>query len=267
MASKILKSLNRHPPRQCKARTKNREQCRNNAIPGKAFCFIKSHGAHKTNWGQRFVNLFQNHWLGVSILLLISICGLLFTVYQLYLYYHDKSRESSTGQLSGKIVNDQQSFTINIGGNTVYLDSEKLKTGFNIGELLRVRNNIPIKLYNENNRLMFDIAIHDEDGKLVCSVVRNEWRFNPNGKFDRNYDINAFEIIDSDKIPVFQIQLKDVNQVYIGGYILNNEKYNVFTPHGIILGTDKDNAKAKAKRFFIYPSLDNLGKYNNEDKS
>jgi hypothetical protein len=260
----ILKEVTHHQSPRCEARTKAGGQCRNSALAGRSFCYIKSHGGSELSFAQRFANRFQNHWLVISIVFLFTVAGLYIGIHQLILYYRDKSREPSTGQLSGKVVNEQQQFVINVGSNTFKLGGEILRTGLDIGTLMRFRNHIPIKLYNENNRLMFDVAVHDEDGKLICSIVRNEWRFNPDGNYDRNYDINAFEIIDSDGIPLLQIQFKEVNQVYFGGYVPKKGQYDIYTPNGTIYAIDKETAKAEVRRIFMYPSSDNLGKYNLE---
>jgi hypothetical protein len=249
---------------QCKSRTGSGERCRNNAIKGRQFCFIGSHNKYRASAGEKFVNFFQNYWLGVSLVVLIALIGLSLGGVQLVLYYREKNREPLTGQLSGKVIDEEKPVLVRFGGNSIVLPVSQLRKGFDVGRDISVRNgpiiSFPVKLYIEGNRVLFDVAIYDETGTLQCSVVRNEWQVNPNGDYDRNYNLNSFEIVDSDKIPVFQIQLEESNKILIGGYIIRKGQYDIYTPSGIVIGTDKQEAEDKKHLIFSYPSSASLGK-------
>lgn len=79
---------------RCKAETKNGVQCRNNAIPGTAFCYILSHGRiHKSAW-QRFLNLLRNQWQPLTI---ISLC---LSAVPIYWHFRDKKLSATSGVLS-----------------------------------------------------------------------------------------------------------------------------------------------------------------------
>lgn len=177
-----------------------------------------------------------------------------------------KFHETSVGKISGRILDERKPYLLTIGGIDLRITGEQLKRGINLGDpinrLFSINNqkvSWPLKMYEENNRLLVDVEIHNEKGDLVCSIVHNDWQFNPDGKYDKNSSINAFEIIDVEKVPVLQIKLEDPNKIYVGGFIhTSGGAYFYFTP-----GNTSISSKVhivESKRLFKYPSSDNLGK-------
>jgi hypothetical protein len=176
-----------------------------------------------------------------------------------------EQKTPSTGKMSGKVLDGGKTYILNLGNNPLRILGSTLSKGINLGDLLSQlfgKINAPIKIYEENNRILIDTTVYDEKNQTVCQIVANEWQFNPNGEYDRNYSINAFEIINGKGIPILQLYLSD-NQIFIGGYFYaeNGDKL-ILTPEQLIYitpdrqGLDENNLP---KRLFQYPSSDHLG--------
>ena len=210
---------------------------------------------------QRIGNQIKNHPLIAIIIFVIAIISFLMTTYQIYMYHYDKSRELSTGTISGQIINEKQPLVIKFAGTTMTIPFDTLRRGINLNKFLTIDGlSIPIKVYSENNRLLFDIDIYDNKGRNICSVVRNEWKVYPNGVYDKNSNSNAFEIVDAEQFPIFQIQFKEDNKVEIGGYTISpNGYYNIYNSDRVEGGIDKAKAKTVIERLFKYPSSTNQG--------
>jgi hypothetical protein len=113
----------------------------------------------------------------------------------------------------------------------------------------------PVKIYNENNHLLFDVDIYDSKGRNICSVIRNEYKVCPNGEYDKNSNSNAFEIVNSEQFPIFQIQFKESNQFKVGAYVISpNGHYNIYNYKQVLVRVDKAIAKTKVEKIFKYPS-------------
>jgi len=176
----------------------------------------------------------------------------------------EKQSEPSKGQLSGKILDEQKPYILTIGGMTTPITGENLKKGINLLDFLSSgkQYKFPVKIYEENNRLMVDAEIYDDKEDLLCSIVRNEWTYNPNNRYDRNHNLNAFEIIDAEQIPVLQIYLEEPNKIYLGGYVRTpRNKHHYFTLEVTLLSADKPDESIK--RLFKYPSSEHLNKMEN----
>ena len=177
--------------------------------------------------------------------------------------------QPSSWQLSGKILDGRMPIALNLGGGYISgITTEALRSGINLGDFInRTFNlggkiNLPVKLYEENNRLMVDAELYNEKQELVCSIVRSEWQFNPDGRYDRNYNNNAFEIVDGNLMPMLQIYLKESNKIYIGGFFRTDKGGSIgLTPKGTLLNPLKLVGQVKEPlRLFKYPSRENPGK-------
>lgn len=182
----------------------------------------------------------------------------------------DKRLEQSTGKISGKILDQSKPLAISVGGSTELGSVDKLRNGINLGDIIGrvnindIKFNLPIKIYEENNRLLVDIEVYNSERTLVCSVVGNEWRFNPDGKYDRNYGVNAFEVVDGDLVPIVQVYLQDKNKIFLGGYVEQGGYFVSFTPGETKYSIDKNDIMENIVRLFKYPSSKHLGVF--EDK-
>lgn len=121
----------------------------------------------------------------------------------------DKSRAQSVGKISGRIIDESKQIALNIGGNHFYIDFETLQKGLNVRSLLsqaftNIANDedvLSIRARAEGDRLSIDFELQDGSKRSVFSIIDNEFTFNPGGRYDRNYALNAFEVVDNKGIP------------------------------------------------------------------
>ena len=210
--------------------------------------------------------------LGIIVAILggaIAVLGGVWTNYGFNL--KQKEETPSTGKISGKTLDGGKTYILNLGNNPTTILGSQLNKGINLGDVLTQlfgKINAPIKIYEENNRILIDTTIYNEKNQTICQIVGNEWQFNPNSKYDRNYSINAFEIINEKGIPVLQLYLSD-NEIFIGGYFYadNGSKLILTTEHLTYITPDQQsfNENEMPKRLFEYPSSDHLGQLIREN--
>ena len=162
----------------------------------------------------------MNPWAHITLSgLLIAVGGIWHAYSWIQLQNQDKV---VTGKISGKILDENKPYILNFGSNLITFKGTTLKNGINLAELSSIKIvglNIPIKIYDENNRLLIDATIYDKDDNVVCQIIRNDWEINPKDFYQRNYSVNALEIVDSNIQPILQIHLKDNNKIFFGGYL------------------------------------------------
>lgn len=194
---------------------------------------------------------------------LAIIFGTLFTASGLYTNHMkakaDELAKPQTGQISGKILIETEPYTLLVGSIGYTINTTALKQGIDIIPLVRSFiwlpvSSLPIKIYEENNRLLFDVEILDKNNSVVCEIVRNEWKFNPNGKYDKNHRINAFEIVDENLRPMLQIFLETNNTIIINGLMEDNDNLVIFSVKGTGLNPNPDKLAESIVRLFKYPS-------------
>lgn len=167
---------------RCQAKIRNGDQCRNNAIPGTNFCYLKSHGASQAALYKRFYNFLRNH-LGLSI----GIIGLGIAVFSLHLYFQDKRLSSTVGLLKSN-TNAQRKY-IAVGSSRFIIDSPD-------NVFLREGDEPLVTLRTENEKLYVSAKIRSKEGELVAELKDNEWQLNKGAIFDRNYNDRCLEVRD-----------------------------------------------------------------------
>jgi len=199
------------------------------------------------------------------IYIIVGVFGVaIFTILAGYGWLKLKQEsEPLRGKISGKILDETKPYILNFGNNFREFNGNILKQGINLAKLSVVYIegvNIPIKLYSENNRLLIDATIYDKNNTIIGQIIRNEWEIIRGNIRDRNYSINAFEIIDNENKPVLQIYLGEGNNIFFGGYFYNaNEKKYYYSTEGITY------IESPMKTIFKYPSSKYLGKLNDPD--
>lgn len=69
--------------------------------------------------------------------------------------------------------------------------------------------NNPLTLKLKDNKVLVTATVTSIDGKIVAKIIDNEWQTPKSGNyFDRNFDINGFEIKDSYDVIVLQVSSK-----------------------------------------------------------
>jgi hypothetical protein len=75
----------------------------------------------------------------------------------------------------------------------------------------------------EDKKLLIDADLKNDEGRLIARIERNEWTIKSNEVFDKNFDDNAIEILDSYGDIVFQVDLVDRNHILLRGIFYGND--------------------------------------------
>ena len=109
---------------------------------------------------------------------------------------------------------DKVYFQLGGGGITVEYDLSQLHNNkvqpFNFG------GHKPINLYVENNGLYADVIIYGGIGESPIEIVHNEFVIRKPG-WDKNYNREAFEVVDDKLNPIFQFIYKSKNHIIVNG--------------------------------------------------
>ena len=113
------------------------------------------------------------------------------------------------------------------------------------------------------------LTVYIQDGKLVVDaslkdntiLVANEFS-KGNTKWDRNFDKDAFEVVDENGTPMLQIVYVTDEQIYINGVFQGRKGLYFVSPEGLFKTPDKleDVKGYPLAPIFRYPSNKNQGK-------
>lgn len=137
-----------------------------------------------------------NNFFSISIIIL-TIISIVIGGY--VIREQDKITEytNDVGKISGKLE------AKNIIIPKVYLpDGKSSASGFS------VYGGGPLSAWIENGEIKVSKEIRGKDGNIVMEIIGNEWKVAPVGPeaWDKNFDKNAFEVIDDEKNVRFQIE-------------------------------------------------------------
>jgi len=173
---------------RCRAKTSRGNQCRNNAIPGTHYCYLKSHGASNATLTKRLINFIRNHLIGF-VSLGLGIAALLF-------YLHDKNITATSGLIKSDGTANRK--YIAVGSTRFIVDSPD-----NI--FLREGTQPLVSLRIENQKLYVSSTIRNKNGEIIAELKDNEWQLNENSYFDRNYNDQVLEVRDNSGNIVLQL--------------------------------------------------------------
>lgn len=175
---------------RCQAKNKNGDQCKNNSIAGRSYCYLSAHGANASPLSVRFCNFLRNRIVDLSLI------GLLLTLLGFWEHRQEKAQESFDGKLESNSYAKER--RVSFGFVPLKFDGSEGPIFTDHGESL-------ISLKNEHGKLLISFKIRDENGSLIAELVDNEWKLNKNLIFDRNYTDQALEVRDSAGKVVLQI--------------------------------------------------------------
>ena len=163
---------------------------------------------------------------------------------------------------------------IELGGVGRNVSIEELSAGIDLTKFVYISINnqtvqFPIQIvFGENSNILVSARIKDDRGNILADIQDNEWKAPSSDSmdiWDKNYNSFAFEVIDSNKIPVLQIILGSKNEIAIG---FSTYHQGVQLYANLICGlsyfSDGVAPPASLKNIkdstiFNYPSKDNLG--------
>ena len=132
----------------------------------------------------------------------------------------DNWNKALRGELVPFQVNYTEPFTVQMGGIYVHTTIEQLNIGFDLQRYFNFNNMMyPFQISFKDAKLFVSAEIRDKNGDLVAKITNNQWSVNNNPVIadDRNYNSYAFEVIDSDLIPILQIVMTPQNTIFVGG--------------------------------------------------
>lgn len=194
------------------------------------------------------------------------VLGFILVVLSPLLIWHGSELAKSgigvmTGQLQTHQADPQKPFELHMGGITVECTGDQLSSGLNVTRYIYLGFDYPIEVRLDEGKLLVSVEVRDATGQTVAKIKDNMWVVNNNPTIarDRNYNDYAFEVIDSNNIPVLQVYSQEANQIYICGlFQVPNLPPNSFgllmTPETFTNSPTKNQIKEELKPIFKYPS-------------
>lgn len=195
-----------------------------------------------------------------SALLLIAFGAIIGTLSPIAVFYGSDLTKSGIGVLTGKLtppqVNFQQSFEVHFDSVVVVYGADQLKDGVALATPVQLGNYAPIQITIKDGKLLVSAEVRNQAGETVAKIHNNEWSVNNNPVIarDRNYNDYAFEVIDSDGIPVLQVYMQSDNKIFVNGlFYLGNEKI-LAAPNQMLFNPTDTEINESLTPIFKYPS-------------
>jgi len=198
---------------------------------------------------------------------LAIIFGLVFiTTGPILIAYGWKLADAEARAMTGKVlpfkIDPRRPIEIQVGGFHVITTLDHLSAGFNLSRYVNLGFNYPFQIRMQDRKFLVSVDIQDVKGETVAKIVDNQWAVNTNPVIahDRNYNSYAFEVINSDLVPVIQVIFYPGNKMYLGGLIYgpNNTTLLMFNDTTIINPSPEDITQNR-NPIFEYPSGQHLG--------
>lgn len=202
----------------------------------------------------------------ISILALLfgvvfTIVGPLATSYSWQLA--DKESRAMIGQLLPFGIDSQKPIEIQCGGFHVNMTLDQLNEGFNLSRYVDIVGfDYPFHIALKDQRLLVSVDVKNTNGETVAKIADNQWSVNNNNVIahDRNYNSYAFEVIDSDLVPVVQVVFKPQNKMYLGGLFYSPDWMVLLLPNDTsVINPSLTDLNESLPRLFKYPSEEHLG--------
>lgn len=146
-------------------------------------------------------------------------------------------------------------FVVDFGTNTSSISAETLKKQVPFEQLLSIYlpGTIPLSMYlDKKGRLRVSTTLFDAAGNIAAKVKDNDFAVVHPG-WETNWDDTAFEMVDENKIPIFQIELKPGNLVRIRGFFRTSTGELVVSSDDGMIRNPKPHSVRRSQRIFQYP--------------
>lgn len=156
----------------------------------------------------------------------------------------------------------QEPFEVNFGNNYLSTTVTQLSEGINPRKIIGYAGyDYPVNMIFKDRKLLVSAEIKNREGETIAKIKDNHWVVHENKILarDRNYNAYAFEVIDSDLIPVLQVVLRDQNRIYIGGLFYFETGRVLATQNGVLINPSPDQISEDVEAIFRYPSDEHLG--------
>jgi hypothetical protein len=172
--------------RRRRGKTRAGDQCRNNAIPGTDFCYVRAHVAPGQPIYKRVLNFLANRYLES----VFTIAGLILALIMLGFYFQDRMHSATSGSLTPLV--DESGIYLSVGKTRVILAPSAK------GVFLTDHEEPVLTIQGAGGKMLVSTNIRGEKGDLIAELRDNEWthQLRP-AIFDRNYTDHVLEIRDS----------------------------------------------------------------------
>jgi hypothetical protein len=198
--------------------------------------------------------------VALSLGVLFTIIGPIAISYSLVLA--DKESRAMIGELLPFRIDSQQPVEVQCGGFHVMMNMSQLSNGFNLTRIVNMGFDYPFHITLKDQKFLVSVDLKNAIGETVAKIVDNQWavNINPVIAHDRNYNAYAFEVIDSNQIPVIQIIFLPENKMYLGGFFYSPIGTLLLLPNDTtIINPSLTEANSSLPRIFKYPSEGHLG--------
>ncbi|HET8761652.1 MAG TPA: hypothetical protein VFN94_11315 [Nitrospiria bacterium] len=150
-------------------------------------------------------------------------------------------------------------FLIDFGSNVSKVDRRLLEwqVPFEDMSFLRsfhglLRGRIPLQIFfDEHGALKINATIYGSNREKVAEIENSFLKIR-NPKWDYNSDSTAFEIVDADGIPYFQVYRYEANAIAIRGVFYTSAGERIISTDRTVIFDDK-NAVMRPQPLFLYP--------------
>jgi hypothetical protein len=171
------------------------------------------------------------------------------------------------GELNPFKVDLSKNFNIILGNVGLVNSAQEIAKGIDFNRFLNFGISYPVQIKFNQNRISVSAEIKDQDNKTIAKITDNQWAVSPDPLLvrDRNYNAYSFEVIDSDLVPILQIQMTGDNTIMIGfSSYGKNGRMIVTQSSGININpSEQAIEEIKNSTLFIYPSSNHLGEMVN----
>jgi|GEM_PF-6165762 hypothetical protein len=200
------------------------------------------------------------------IIFLVTIIIIPCIISYIFFYLQKKDDQGGyllEGSLERKPVDPEERFTVQLGQFVIMASYNDLVNGINLRKWVNIGYDYPINIKIDNGNLLVTASFNDKSGKLIAQIVDNNWTINKDNYCDRNFSTNALEVVDANKVPLLQVDIKTGNNIFIGGvFYFPNIRLFMSSSDSTLTGDptfDDEIALKKIKRIFKYPSTQYLG--------
>jgi hypothetical protein len=162
------------------------------------------------------------------------------------------------GELTAPLTDYQKLFELHLGSNAFAYNLSQLNEGINLKSIINLGFDYPFRIRFDEGKVLISAEVRNQAGDLVAEIIDNNWAVNSNTTIahDKNFNEYAFEVIDSNSIPILQVSVRNFNEIHVGGLF--------YVPNGrLLIGSSAmtfnpldRNIREQLKPMFRYPSYD-----------
>lgn len=173
------------------------------------------------------------------------------------------------GQLMPFDMDMTKDFTLDLGNSKEILSAQAIAEGFDVVNMIKFGQGWPFQIGFKDNKMSISANITNPNNETVGYIVNNTWKSaSPNSMQigDRSYNDYAFEILDLNMIPIFNIRVVGPNEIQIGGLFdvgIGSQVLISDNGGGIMVTPTEQEIKEFLVPIFKYPSDEYLGQLIN----